>query len=89
MYTEIFSGYLGSSDDYKGCRAVIMGAPMDQTVSFRGGARNGPRQIRSVSEVLEEYSPRLDRDLSDIKYYDTGDVVIIPGRVEENLERIA
>jgi agmatinase len=62
---------------------------MDQTVSFRSGARNGPRQIRSVSEVLEEYSPRLDRDLADLKFYDTGDVLVVPGMVEENLERIA
>lgn len=89
MYTEVFSGYMGSCDDYGSSRAVILGAPMDQTVSFRSGARHGPRQIRSVSEVLEEYSPRLDRDLADIRYYDAGDVLVVPGMVEENLERIA
>lgn len=89
MFTEVFSGYMGSCDDYGASRAVIVGAPMDQTVSFRSGARHGPRQIRSVSEVLEEYSPRLDRDLADIRYYDAGDVQVVPGMVEENLERIA
>lgn len=89
MYTEIFSGYMGSSDDYEGAAAVILGAPLDQTVSFRPGARDGPRQIRGVSEVLEEYSPRLDRDLADYRYADLGDVTVIPGRVEESLERIA
>lgn len=88
MYTEVFSGFLGSCDDYDGARAVILGAPMDQTVSFRSGARNGPRSIRSVSEVLEEYSPRLDRDLAELTYTDLGDILIIPGKVEENLERI-
>ncbi len=89
MYTEVFSGFLGSSADYWGADTVILGAPMDQTASFRPGARDGPRQIRSVSEVLEEYSPRLDRDLSDYRYADLGDVTMVPGRVEENLERIA
>lgn len=89
MFTEVFSGFMGSCDDYSASRAVIVGAPMDQTVSFRSGARHGPRQIRSVSEVLEEYSPRLDRDLSDLRYYDAGDVLVVPGMVEENLERIA
>ncbi|MFZ5646774.1 MAG: agmatinase [Bacillota bacterium] len=88
MYTEVFSGFMGSGDDYEGARAVILGAPMDQTVSFRSGARNGPRSIRSVSEVLEEYSPRLDRDLAELLYTDLGDILIIPGKIEENLERI-
>lgn len=89
MYTEVFSGFLGSSEDYEGSGAVILGAPMDQTVSYRPGARYGPRQIRSVSEVLEEYSPRLDRDLADYRYIDLGDVAVIPGMVEESLDRIA
>lgn len=80
---------MGSSDDYQESGAVILGAPMDQTVSFRSGTRNGPRQIRSVSEVLEEYSPRLDRDLAEFAYTDLGDVLIVPGKLEENLERIA
>ncbi len=88
MYTEIFSGFMGSSDDYQESRAVILGAPMDQTVSFRSGTRSGPRQIRSVSEVLEEYSPRLDRDLAEFAYTDLGDILIVPGKLEENLERI-
>ncbi|MFZ5633451.1 MAG: agmatinase [Bacillota bacterium] len=89
MFTETFSGFLGSGEDYQRSSAVILGAPLDQTVSFRPGARHGPRQIRSVSEVLEEYSPRLDRGLGDFMYTDLGDVAVIPGKVEESLERIA
>ncbi|MCL6477145.1 MAG: agmatinase [Peptococcaceae bacterium] len=89
MFTEVFSGFMGSSEDYESSSAVILGAPLDQTVSFRPGARHGPRQIRSVSEVLEEYSPRLDRDLADFVYSDLGDVAVVPGHVEESLERIA
>jgi len=89
MQTEVFNGFMGSTEDYDRSGAVILGAPMDQTVSYRAGSRHGPRQIRSVSEVLEEYSPRLDRDLADYTYADMGDVLIIPGLVEENLDRIA
>ncbi len=89
MHTEVFGGFLGAGDHYGGSDAVILGAPMDQTVSFRPGARYGPGQIRSVSEVLEEYSPRLDRDLADCRYVDLGDVCVVPGGVEESLERIA
>jgi len=89
MYNEVFSGFMGSGDDYESAAAVIIGAPMDQTTSFRPGTRHGPRQIRSVSEVLEEYSPRLDRDLADIRYTDLGDVAVVPGQVEESLDRIA
>lgn len=79
---------MGSCEDYEVSRAVILGAPMDQTASFRSGARHGPRSIRGVSEVLEEYSARLDRDLAEFMYADIGDILIIPGKVEENLERI-
>lgn len=89
MCTNLFSGFLGCSDNYIHSDAVILGAPMDQTVTFRAGSRTGPREIRNTSEVLEEYSPRLDRDLADYCYYDMGDVLIVPGMVEENLERIA
>ncbi|MFZ5596662.1 MAG: agmatinase [Bacillota bacterium] len=88
MYIEKSSGFLGSRDEYGSARAVILGAPMDQTVSFRSGARGGPAQIRMASDVLEEYSPRLDRDLADILYTDLGDVAVVHGLVEETLERI-
>lgn len=82
-------GYLGAGSDFAGARLVICGAPMDLTVSWRPGARLGPRQIRQVSQVLEEYSPYLERDLRDYAYYDAGDLILPPGNVRESIQRIA
>ncbi|OAT82926.1 agmatinase [Desulfotomaculum copahuensis] len=85
---EKYSGFMGCVEDYTAASLVLLGAPMDFTVSFRPGARFGPEQIRRVSVGLEEYSPSLDRDLSGFAYYDAGDVCLVPGRIEASLHRI-
>jgi agmatinase len=55
--------------------AVVFGAPLDLTESFRAGAAAGPGTVRAVSDVLESYSPTLDRDLvDDACLVDLGDV---------------
>lgn len=85
---EKLSGFMGCTNDYDRASLVIFGAPMDFTVSFRPGTRFGPAHIRQVSVGLEEYSPHLQRDLTDYAYYDAGDIGLPPGRVEESLSRI-
>lgn len=82
------SGFMGASEDYDQSDIVLLGAPMDFTVSFRPGTRLGPQSIRQVSIGLEEYSVKLDRDLSDYRYYDAGDVSLPFGHVVQSLERI-
>ncbi|MDK2821397.1 MAG: agmatinase [Clostridia bacterium] len=79
-------GFLASVDNYKDAGTVLAGIPFDATTSFRPGARWGPQAIRNVSEVLEEYSPYLKRDLAKVPFYDAGDLDLLPGRVEENLK---
>ena len=54
--------------------ATIVGVPVDGGVSFRPGAALGPAGIREFSESIESYSPRADRDLSDVVLVDAGDV---------------
>jgi agmatinase len=88
-FIEKNSGFIGCAGDYPPARVVLVGAPMDGTVSFRAGAREGPRQIRQVSQGLEEYSVDLDRDLAECCYYDAGDLVLPPGNVPESLRRIS
>lgn len=83
-----YAGFIGSSPDYQSSRLVLVGAPMDFTVSFRAGTRQGPQSIRQVSVGLEEYSVMLDRDLADYTYYDAGDIVLPFGHVAESLARI-
>jgi agmatinase len=81
-------GFMGAKDSYEEANIAIVGFPMDFTVSFRPGTRMGPRQIRSVSEGIEEYSYYQDKDLTNASYYDCGDVRLPFGNVPESLERI-
>lgn len=85
---ERTTGFLCSHDSYEESNIVLVGIPMDFTVSFRPGTRMGPQQIRNVSYGLEEYSVYLDKDLTDYRYYDSGDIALPFGRVDESLWRI-
>ena len=68
---------------------MIFGMPMDWTASFRPGSRFGPRRIREVSLVLEEYSPHLGRELAEVPFYDAGDIPLPFGNPARSLEKSA
>lgn len=85
---ERYTGFIGSTDTYEQAEIVLFGAPMDLTVSFRPGTRQGPQQVRQASYGLEEYSVDLERDLADYRYYDAGDVALPFGTAQESLRRI-
>ena len=89
-FDPAYSGnvFIRSSSDFDASRAVIYGMPMDWTVSFRSGSRLGPARIREVSLGLEEYSPYLDRDLSDIEYFDAGDIPLPFGNPAKSVDKI-
>lgn len=80
--------FIGAGTEYEPARAVILGAPMDWTSSFRPGSRFGPAAVREVSEAIEEYSPHRDRSLGEIAFYDAGDLVLPFGNVRGSLEAI-
>jgi agmatinase len=80
--------FLGSSDA-SNPRAIVLGAPLDVTETFRTGTRDGPQRVRAVSEVLETYSPQLDRDLGDLRLADWGDIDCSGADLEAALRRIA
>ncbi|MBI2864481.1 MAG: agmatinase [Chloroflexi bacterium] len=67
--------------------AIVFGAPLDLTESFRRGAGLAPPRIREVSDSIESYSPALDADLEDINLVDWGDVPLdgldLPGSLSE------
>jgi agmatinase len=69
--------------------AAIFGAPLDLTETFRSGASAGPAAVRYMSDVLETYSPVLDRDLQDVSVRDLGDLQLEGRPVEESLAAIA
>ncbi|CAB0151818.1 Agmatinase [Pseudidiomarina piscicola] len=52
----------------------ILGFGFDGTACFRKGTRNGPDGLRAVSEDIESYSPYLDADLFDHRFYDLGNL---------------
>lgn len=85
---ERYNNFIGSIDSYDEADTVIVGIPMDFTVSFRPGSRFAPQAVRNVSWGLEEYSVYLDRELTDYRYFDWGDVNLPPGNVDESLNRI-
>lgn len=87
-YVERFTGFMGSCDTYQEATTVILGVPMDFTVSFRPGTRMGPQHIRTVSYGLEEYSVDQDKELTDYAYYDWGDINLPFGNTAESLKRI-
>lgn len=77
--------FMGANAPYQEAKAVILGVPMDHTVSFRPGTRLGPLSIRNVSVGIEEYSVYQDRDLAECQYRDLGDLSLPFGNVERSL----
>jgi len=81
--------FLGSSPEAAHAVAALFGAPLDLTESFRAGAHAGPSAVRYVSDVLETYSPTLDRDLEDLSVQDLGDLSLDGRAMADALEQIA
>ncbi|MGJ8455190.1 agmatinase [Pseudothermotoga sp. U03pept] len=80
--------FLRSKENYEESKVVIVGAPLDQTTSFRPGTRIGPRRIRELSYGLEDYSPYLDDSLNEKNFYDLGDIELPFGNLNKSLEMI-
>jgi len=80
--------FLGAEASYEDAQAVLLGIPMDYTVSFRPGTRLGPASIRNVSVGIEDYSPYYDRELGEYSYCDLGDLALPFGNVVKSLEII-
>ncbi|MDR6999407.1 agmatinase [Neobacillus niacini] len=89
-FDEAYSGnvFIKSHPNFEESKAVLYGMPMDWTVSYRPGSRFGPTRIREVSIGLEEYSPYLDRELEDVKYFDAGDIPLPFGNPQKSLDLI-
>lgn len=89
-FDEAYSGnvFIKSHPNYEDAQVVLYGMPMDWTVSYRPGSRFGPARIREVSIGLEEYSPYLDRELDEVKYFDAGDIPLPFGNAQKSLDTI-
>lgn len=78
--------FIGCEAEYQEADIVLIGVPFDGTTSFRPGARFGPSAIRSESFGLETYSPYCNRDLTDRRVFDGGDLELPFGNPQRMLE---
>lgn len=74
--------FIGCDSSYEEAHIVLFGAPFDSTTSFRPGARFGSAAMRHESFGLETYSPYQDRDLTDCRIFDSGDLELCFGSAE-------
>lgn len=80
--------FISSGGTYTSADAVIIGAPMDYTASFKSGSRTGPGIIREMSLGLETYSPYIGGDLKDVALYDYGDLDLYLGNPKKSLDML-
>lgn len=80
--------FIGCDNDYDESKTVIFGAPFDSTTSYRPGTRFASSAMRNESFGIETYSPYQDKDLTDIKVFDGGDLELCFGSPESALSDI-
>lgn len=80
--------FIGSCDDFDSSKIVMLGMPFDGTCTNRPGARFAPQQIRVESVGIEEYSCYFDTNLSDLLFYDAGELELPFGAPREALNII-
>ena len=79
---------IGFDSEYDESKIVIFGAPFDSTTSYRPGTRFASSAMRNESFGIETYSPYQDKDLTDIKVFDGGDLELCFGSPESALNDI-
>lgn len=80
--------FIACDHEYEESDIVLFGAPFDGTTSYRPGTRFASAAIRNESYGIETYSPYLDKDLTDIRVFDAGDLEFGFGNTERVLETI-
>jgi len=86
MNTQPFLGF--SSKEILTGAPVLFGCPLDLTCTFRKGTGKAPQHIRIASDSIETYSPLLDRDLTDMRFSDVGDLDLSGLPLEAALDKI-
>ena len=82
------STFIACDAEYDESKIVIFGAPFDSTTSYRPGTRFGSSAIRNESFGIETYSPYSDKDLTDTKIFDAGDLELCMGSSQSALNDI-
>ncbi len=88
MLKKNIETFIGCDCEYEEAQIVLFGAPFDSTTSFRPGARFGSAAMRHESFGLETYSPYQDKDLTEYRVFDSGDLELCFGSAESALADI-
>lgn len=80
--------FIGCDCGFEESNIVLFGAPFDSTTSYRPGARFGSSAMRHESFGLETYSPYQNKDLTDCRIFDSGDLELCFGNTESALADI-
>ncbi|HEC62944.1 MAG TPA: agmatinase [Candidatus Acetothermia bacterium] len=68
--------FLASDRPYPEAKVVIVGVPLERTVSWRGGVAEAPAAIRLASDSVETYSSLFSADFSSLGVCDLGDIAV-------------
>lgn len=72
-----------------GLEVAILGVPYDGSMSYRPGARLGPRAVRDQSSLIRPYNPILKvKPFEVLNVADYGDVNVAPNSIERTYELI-
>lgn len=80
--------FIGATDNFDNSKIVMLGMPFDGTCTNRPGARFAPQQIRLESVGIEEYSTYFNTNLSDLNFYDAGELELPFGAPKKALDII-
>ena len=80
--------WMCAAENYDDSEWVMIGLPYDGTCSNKPGTRFAPQAMRTASWGLEEYSPVVDKDFNDVKFFDAGDLEFPLGNRDLSLKMI-
>lgn len=89
MLSKNIQTFIACDSEYEDSSIVLFGAGFDGTTSFRPGTRFAPSAIRNESFGIETYSPYQDKDMTDYKFFDSGDLELPFGSVSRTLADIS
>jgi agmatinase len=80
---------LPAVDSAAGLDVALLGIPYDGGVSYRAGARFGPRAVRDQSSLIRPWNPVLKvHPFQRLRVADCGDVDVVPISIERTYEEI-
>lgn len=89
MLNKNIQTFIACDSEYEDAKIVLFGAGFDGTTSFRPGTRFAPSAIRNESFGIETYSPYQNKDMTDYRYFDSGDIELPFGSTSRAVADIA